>query len=228
LQRNWYRERGRQSPRREEVGGLAIQQQPLKEQQMKARIAFVAAVSALALSAPIVHAAPGDNVARLKLININPDVDSDVPGLDVNDETTAEVGITHFITSNWAVDLGISYAKHDVTLGGGDAGSVKLMPVNLLAQYHFMPEGQWRPYVGAGVNYTHFSDVNIAGGAVGLEKDRFGPVIQAGLDVPINNTAWSFNADVKKVWLSTDASGAASGNVDLDPWIFGVGVGYKF
>jgi outer membrane protein len=195
---------------------------------MKTRIALVAAVSALALAVPMAQAAQGDNIARLKLININPDVDSDVPGLDVDDATTAEIGLTHFLTENWAVDVGIAYAKHDVTLGGGDAGSVKLMPVNLLAQYHFMPEGQWRPYVGAGVNYTHFSSVDIANGSVGLEKDRFGPVIQAGLDVPISNTAWSFNADVKKVWLSTDASGAASGNVDLDPWIVGVGVGYKF
>ena len=194
---------------------------------MNKSFSLIAAMSAFVLSAPMLHAAPGENVARLKVININPDVSSDVPGLDVNDETTAEIGLTHFVTSNWAVDFGISYAKHDVTLGGGDAGSVKLMPVNLLAQYHFMPEGTWRPYVGAGVNYTHFSDVNIAGGSVGLEKDRFGPVIQAGLDVPIDN-AWSFNADVKKVWLSTDASGAASGNVDIDPWIFGVGVGYKF
>ncbi|HEX4985337.1 MAG TPA: OmpW family outer membrane protein [Burkholderiales bacterium] len=195
---------------------------------MNKRIALAAAVSALALAAPIAHAAPGDNIARLKAVNINPDVDSDVPGLDVDDQTTAEIGLTHFFTSNLALDLGISYAKHDVSLGGGDAGSVKLMPVNLTAQYHFLPEGQWRPYVGAGVNYTHFSSVNIANGSVGLDKDRFGPVVQVGLDVPISNTAWSFNADVKKIWLSTDASGAASGNVDLDPWIFGVGVGYRF
>ena len=190
-------------------------------------LTMVAAVSALVLSAPVLHAAPGDNIARLKVININPDVDSDVAGLDVDDETTAEIGLTHFFTSNWAVDLGLSWAKNDVTLNG-NGGSVKLMPLNVLAQYHFLPDGQTvRPYVGAGLNYTHFSDVDIQGGAVGLEKDRFGPVIQAGFDVPIDN-AWSFNADVKKVWLSTDASGAASGNIDLDPWIFGVGVGYKF
>ena len=194
---------------------------------MKKSISLIAAASALVLAVPMAQAAQGDNIARLKIININPDVDSDVPGLDVDDATTAEIGITHFVTPNWAIDFGISYAKHDVTLGGGDAGSVKLMPVNLLAQYHFLPDGQWRPYVGAGLNYTHFDNVDIAGGTVGLDRDRFGPVIQAGLDVPIN-TAWSFNADVKKVWLSTDASGAASGNVDLDPWIVGVGVGYKF
>jgi outer membrane protein len=195
---------------------------------MNKSISLIAAMSALVLSAPALHAAPGDNIARLKAINVNPDVDTTVPGLDVDDATTAEIGLTHFFTDNWALDFGIGYGKHDVTLGGGDAGSVKLMPVNLTAQYHFLPEGTWRPYVGVGLNYTHFTDVSIAGGSVNLDKDRFGPVIQVGLDVPISNTAWSFNADVKKVWLDTDASGAATGNVDLDPWIFGVGVGYKF
>lgn len=194
---------------------------------MNKSLTLAAAMSALVLSAPVLHAAPGDNIVRLKAININPDVDSDVAGLDVDDKTTAEIGFTHFFTSNWAMDLGLSVAKHDVTLNGNDAGSARLMPLNVLAQYHFMPEGTWRPYVGVGLNYTHFSDVDIQGGSVNLEKDRFGPVIQAGLDVPIDNT-WSVNADIKKVWLSTDVSGAASGNLDIDPWVFGVGVGYKF
>jgi outer membrane protein len=194
---------------------------------MNKSLTLVTAMSALVLSAPVLHAAPGDNIARLKVINIDPDVGSNGAGLDVDDNTTAEIGITHFLTSNWALDLGVSFAKLDVKLNGNDSGSTKILPINLLAQYHFMPEGTWRPYVGAGVNYTHFSDVNIQGGSVNLEKDRFGPVIQAGLDVPISES-WSVNADVKKIWLSTDVSGAASGSVDLDPWIFGLGIGYKF
>ena len=194
---------------------------------MNKSLTLVTAMSALVLSAPVLHAAPGDNIARLKVINIDPDVGSNGAGLDVDDKTTAEIGITHFLTSNWALDLGVSFAKLDVKLNGNDSGSTKILPINLLAQYHFMPEGTWRPYVGAGVNYTHFSDVNIQGGSVNLEKDRFGPVVQVGLDVPISES-WSVNADVKKIWLSTDVSGAASGSVDLDPWIFGLGIGYKF
>ena len=194
---------------------------------MNKSLTLVAAMSALVLSAPVLHAAPGDNIARLKVINIDPDVGSNGAGLDVDDKTAAEIGITHFLTSNWALDLGVSFAKLDVKLNGSDSGSTKVLPINLLAQYHFMPEGTWRPYVGAGVNYTHFSDVNIQGGSVNLEKDRFGPVVQVGLDVPISES-WSVNADVKKIWLSTDVSGAASGSVDLDPWIFGLGIGYKF
>src|SRR5258707_14133841 len=105
---------------------------------MNKSLSLVTAMSALVLSAPVLHAAPGDNIARLKVINIHPDVNSDVAGLDIDDNTTAEIGITHFITSNLALDLGLSYAKLDVNLNGNDAGSTKIMPVNLTAHNHFI------------------------------------------------------------------------------------------
>jgi outer membrane protein len=45
---------------------------------------------------------------------------------------------------------------------------------------------------------------------------------------------WSVNFDVKKLWLDTDVKGTlANGtqvkaDVDINPWIFGIGVGYRF
>jgi hypothetical protein len=71
---------------------------------MNKSISLIAAMSALVLSAPALHAAPGDNIARLKAINVNPDVDTTVPGLDVDDATTAEIGlkVPGGPTSAWA------------------------------------------------------------------------------------------------------------------------------
>jgi outer membrane protein len=43
--------------------------------------------------------------------------------------------------------------------------------------------------------------------------------------------AWHANIDVKKVFLDTDvsfANGAINADVDIDPWIVGVGLGYRF
>ena len=54
--------------------------------------------------------------------------------------------------------------------------------------------------------------------------------MQAGVDVPLGNNTYA-NFDVKKVFISTTAKFSPSGvkaNVDLDPWLIGVGVGYKF
>jgi len=190
---------------------------------------LAAALTALAIVgvAPSAQAAQGDLVVRLKAINIDPDASSDIAGLDVDDQATAEIGLTYFFRPQWAVDVGITTAKHDITLNGARIGDTQILPINVTAQYHFMPNGKIRPYVGAGLNYTRFSDVNILGGAVDLDSDSFGPVVQAGLDWALTDQ-WMVNFDVKKIWISTDASGAASGGVDVDPWVYGVGVGFKF
>ncbi len=64
-------------------------------------------------------------------------------------------------------------------------------------------------------------------------ENSFGYALQAGVDVAISGP-WSLNIDVKKIWLDTDvkatlANGAlVKSDVNLDPWIFGIGVGYRF
>lgn len=173
------------------------------------------------------NAAQGDLVVRLKAINIAPDASSDIAGLDVDDKATAEIGSTYFFRPQWAVDFGITTAKHDITLNGAGIGTTRIVPINITGQYHFMPSALIRPYVGAGLNYTRFSDVDILGGAVDLDSGSFGPVLQAGIDWAVSDRLM-INFDVKKVWISTDASGAASGGVDVDPWVYGIGVGFKF
>ena len=123
--------------------------------------------------------------------------------------------------------------RHNVNAtaaGGINAGSAWLLPPTLTLQYHFNQMQQVKPYVGAGVNYTHF--FNEDGGALHDVKyeDSFGGALQAGVDVPLGTNTYA-NLDVKKVFISTTAKFAPSGvkaNVDLDPWLIGVGVGYKF
>jgi outer membrane protein len=190
-------------------------------------LAAVLAMLAIASVASPAQAAQGDLVVRLKAITIDPDASSDIAGLDVDDKATAELGLTYFLRPQWALDLGIATAKHDITLGGAEIGSTRILPINVTGQYHFMPDAKIRPYVGAGLNYTRFSNVNVLGGAVDLDRDSFGPVIQAGVDWAVTDKVM-INFDVKKLWISTDVSGAASGGVDIDPWVYGVGVGVKF
>jgi outer membrane protein len=176
---------------------------------------------------PLANAAQGDLILRLNAINIDPDASSDIPGLDVDDQATAAIGLTYFLRPQWAVDFGIATAKHDITLGGARIGSTRILPINITGQYHFMPDAPIRPYVGAGLNYTRFSDVDILGGAVGLDRDSFGPVLQVGLDWAVTDRVL-VNFDVKRAWISTDVSGAATGSVDIDPWVYGIGVGFRF
>ena len=106
-------------------------------------------------------------------------------------------------------------------------------------QWHFNPDQLIDPYVGAGVNYTRFMDKNLkhaVGGDIDVDRNSFGLALQAGVDVNLKD-GWLINADVKKLWIDTDVH-FSHGNglfpkqkidsLDIDPWVFGIGVGKKF
>ena len=147
--------------------------------------------------------------------------------LSINDKWIPEVDVSYFFTPNFAAELILTYPqKHDVRLGGTKIGSVKHLPPTLLAQYHFTGLGAFKPYVGAGVNYTRFSGVDIAGGALTVKKNSWGPALQLGFDYALDKH-WSLNLDVKKVYIDTTVSGGV-GRFKVDPVLVGLGVGYRF
>ena len=100
-------------------------------------------------------------------------------------------------------------------------------------QYHFNTKETVSPYVGVGLNYSHLFSVKVPGAGPVTSityTDSVGPAAQVGVDSSLNER-WSLNVDLKKIWLQTDVSlngGAITGDVDLDPWIVGVGFGYRF
>jgi outer membrane protein len=64
---------------------------------------------------------------------------------------------------------------------------------------------------------------------VSIDKSSFGPALQFGVDVQVSKKVF-VNVDVKKIWMSTDATlgGNGIGTLHIDPLIVGVGVGMKF
>ena len=162
-----------------------------------------------------------------------------VPGsdLDYSDAVVPELDITYFFTKNWAAELILGVTPHDIDGAGslaglGKIGEVWLLPPTLTLQYHFTEFGAFKPYVGAGVNYTFFFDQK-ANAADSLDvKDSWGWALQVGFDYMFDEH-WGLNVDLKKLFLQPDfdvtVGGAAlTGTADLNPWIIGVGVTYKF
>lgn len=150
--------------------------------------------------------------------------------IHVNNKWIPEVDITYFIVPHIAAELVLTYPqKQDVSLDGKNIGSFKHLPPSLLLQYHFLPNGTFRPYVGAGVNATRVYGVDLAGGTLGLDKWSVGPALQIGMDYKINKN-WFLNVDAKKIWISSNvyANGVKVSTVNLDPWLFSAGVGYRF
>lgn len=179
----------------------------------------------------------GDIVIRARGIAMVPDEDTydDTIGSGegkLSNDVVPEVDFSYFLTNNLALELIAATTKHDLDWQNPnlDAGSVRLLPPTLTLQYHFMPESRWSPYVGAGINYTFFYDSKPGQFNSVKYDDGFGYAFQAGFDYAISGP-WSVNFDVKKIFLDTDVSinnGANTSKAHLDPWVFGVGVGYRF
>lgn len=217
------------------------------------KIVMMAAVSATAMAAAPVQAKQGDVLIRVRAIDVIPNEDSGsiLPafpgeGVSVNDSFAPEIDFTYMATDHFGLELIAATTKHHAsgvsgTTGGlGRLASTWVLPPTLTAQYHFVPEGKVRPYVGAGVNYTIFynekaSDALTA--AVGPTtvslSDSFGWAAQAGVDIELTEKIF-LNLDVKYIdidttaTLNTTAAGTQKVRINLDPLVVGVGVGMKF
>ncbi|MGC3983607.1 MAG: OmpW family outer membrane protein [Pseudorhodoferax sp.] len=194
---------------------------------------IAAAVLGLALAAPAFAqtADTGPWQVRVRAVHLNSDNgDSTGLGLSINDKTIPEVDISYFFTPHIAAELVLTIPqKHDLRAGGATIGTLRHLPPTLTAQYHFNPAGSVRPYVGAGINYTRFSSVHLPAG-VDIDRNSFGGALQAGVDIPLPYKNLVLNIDIKKVWLGTDVkvAGAKVGKFDVDPVLFGVGLGWRF
>ena len=201
----------------------------------------IAALVVAGLSSVAISKEAGDLLVRARAVYVVPNEDATTSiggNVGINNDIVPELDFTYFVTDNIGVELILATTKHHVTavntaLGASASlGTVMLLPPTLTLQYHFVPKSDFSPYVGAGINYTFYYSENAPGGTIADidYNDGFGFLLQAGFDYKINDT-WSFNVDVKRVWLNTDVKingGAVTADVDIDPWIFGVGFGYTF
>lgn len=205
---------------------------------------------------PSAMADAGDWLVRGRIIHVDPDNSNDslsvvgLKGLSADSDTVPELDFTYFVSNNWALELILAVSDHDVKAGGalkaalgpGTAGiDSKALPPTLVLQYHFNPQGKYRPYAGLGVNYTHFFDEGsnsvletaLVDPSPSVEvDDSFGPAAQVGIDIEVNQS-WFVNFDVKYIDIDADATIKSGGvkfksDVDIDPIVWGVGVGYRF
>lgn len=213
------------------------------------RLSLMTAVAAMAatvvatdaVAADKVGLGAGDFLVRARGIAVVPDVSSDVDTIggdvDIKNDYVPEIDFSYFVTDNIAFELIAATTRHSVKdknslAGDVDLGKVSLLPPTLTAQWHFLPRQSINPYVGAGINYTIFYDEK-SGDVSSISYDNtFGWALQAGVDISVGD-GWFINADVKKLFINTDVTVDAGGtqvkaDVDIDPWIFGLGVGYRF
>lgn len=217
---------------------------------MKKVLTLAALIAAGFASAAAVQAAEGPLMVRVRALsmkvdnhNSSTDVVPALGMLEAEDKVFPEIDFTYFITKNLAAELILTYPqRHDLKFAGTGIGSIKHLPPTLTLQYHFIPEGTVRPYVGAGINYTRFMSVRInAQPAVGVDapidvdRNSFGLAGQIGVDFKVADN-WFINLDAKYVRIKADnvhiTSGVLAGtkvtDLGINPWLFSAGVGYRF
>jgi outer membrane protein len=199
---------------------------------MKLAAAIVSVLGIVAVPAAQAQDA-GDWIWRVGVHSVRPKSDNhDVVNVDTGASLTFNG--TYMLAPNWGVELlaAMPFA-HDINLNGsGKVAETKHLPPTLSLQYHFNPNGGWRPYVGAGLNYTVFFDEKTIGALAGNDLElepSLGLAAQFGLDVELGSD-WFANVDARWFDIDSDAklNGAKLGTVEIDPYAFGVSMGRRF
>jgi outer membrane protein len=173
-----------------------------------------------------------------------PALSSPNSGLSISNTVVPELDISYFFTKNIAAELILGVTRHSISgtgsLAGLNIGKSTLLPPTLTLQYHFTDFGAFKPYIGAGVNYTVFfnnSAANVAQNGLSVTSlnlsNRFGAAVQFGFDYMVDRH-WGLNFDVKKLYLEPNYTATVnnaipvSGRANIDPWLVGGGVTYRF
>ncbi len=175
---------------------------------------------------------------RARLIDVAADGEGRVDGTnlrtDVRHAVTPELDITYFFNDNVSAELIAATSQHEVDAANLNLGEAWILPPTLTLQYHFSPEREFSPYVGAGINYSMFYGETEGNGFSDLDvKGGWGYALQAGFDYWLDDN-WGLNFDVKYVDLDVDVKVVSGVNtlratdVDLNPFIVGAGVSYRF
>jgi outer membrane protein len=217
---------------------------------------LAAAIAALTLSGAAVAHEAGEVVLRVGVIHAAPDVDSSrirvdglgkLPGsgVDVDSDTQLGLTATYMVMPHFGIEvLAATPFTHKVkadlgVLGKHNLGKVSHLPPTVSAQFFFLnPKSAFQPYVGLGLNYTFFFNEKLSNeakamGFSNLEMDNsFGLAAQLGMDYKITDRVF-VNAAIWRIGMSSTAKVKLGGtqakvDVDINPWVYFLGAGFRF
>jgi outer membrane protein len=168
---------------------------------------------------------------------------------EVDDDTQLLLNLTYMASQHVGIELlAATPFEHQVNTDGlnnhglkdVEIGTIKQLPPTLSVLWYPMAgNSAFQPFIGVGVNYTIFFDEETSGeaeAALGADNldldDSFGAAVRLGVDYMIDDS-WSLHAGAYYLDISTDASvdsalGTADVEVDVDPWVYTLGLGYRF
>lgn len=200
----------------------------------------------------------GDIIVRAGAITVDPQESSSAVKLNgspvagtqatLDSDTQLGLNFAYMVTDKIGIELlaatPFSHTVGAKGLGGfgiNKLGDIKHLPPTLSVVYYPLDkQSAVQPYVGLGVNYTWFFDDKLSSEAEnsplalrGLDmKDSWGLAAQVGADFMLTDNIM-LNAQLRYIDIETKGttySGTAkvTVDVDVDPLVYMVGLGYKF
>ncbi|MDR2882028.1 MAG: outer membrane beta-barrel protein [Azoarcus sp.] len=195
----------------------------------------------------VIHAEPDSSSSKIKVNGVSQ------PGSGVNadggNKTQFGLGMTYMVMPHFGLEVTASTPfTHKIRAKYGgvnyNRAETSRMSPTISAQYFFLnPKSKFQPYVGLGLNYTIFHNEKLSNeakrdyNAKSLKiKNSVGIVAQVGMDykvterVVLNASAWKMSMSAKATWKEDWGGGEQKMKVDMDidPWVYFIGVGYKF
>ena len=198
------------------------------------RSAITAVIGLIAASPAAFAYEAGDWIVRVGAGSVDPKSDNgDIVSVDSG--TMLVFNGTYMFSPTIGLEVLASLPfSHDIKLAadGTKVGETKHLPPTISLQYHFETDSAFKPYVGAGVNYTIFFKDKTTGPLTGMSLDldnSIGLAAQLGFDYDISDNMF-VNLDARWIDIDTDAKldGVALETVKIDPLVYSVTLGWTF
>lgn len=192
----------------------------------------------------------GDWIIRAGVSYIDPKSDNgsiDELSVDVVVDSASMLTFdgTYMFTDNFGLEvLAALPFKHDVKLDDGSdtakVATVKHLPPTVSGVWNFNPKGKVQPYAGVGVNWTIFFDESEKGLLDDLDaslklKNSLGLAAVVGVDVMLTERMF-LNGNIRYMDIDSDAKITIPGETDtvletevnIDPWVYAINIGWVF
>jgi len=218
------------------------------------KMTLAAAVAAAALAAPAYAGSP-DGHWQVKVLGTGVLVDGKVTAIklgslpagsqtDINDNVVPTVAVEYFFTKNISAETICCLTQHHASGRGALAAAgtivdhIMILPATVTLKYHLPLPGGIKPYAGVGPSVFFFIDEKpgaATGAASAHLSNQVGVALQAGIDIPVNDSGMGLSIDAKKYFMKTKAHFRDAAGADvlvtehkLDPWVLSAGVSYRF
>ena len=180
-------------------------------------------------------------------LSANPPVFSAPADAQTGDATTVIAVYERTLTPNIGAELVLGVPPRIKAKGTGAAAalgdellSAKNISPTFLVNYYFGdPANTWRPYLGAGINYTKFTSVRSSLSTSKLTmSDSWGWAVQAGLSYAVSSD-WGLFGTITRLDVKSNVEAVASipgvpvpvevkSTINFAPITYSTGVWYRF